>query len=199
MTQKALLFKEALTHFKRVGGQFARYYGVDYLSYLTGVSTPAGIERALKEMRFDVEQEQITRRIEEREAREAEERRQAEELAQMEIDNIKYQIESLIYSAQSGYAKDDIRQSVNVIIEIIDDSVERYGAETAVEWLRPWALNASDKLERLAIAIYDSDYNTNNFWYRADRAGEVGRNNYINDMQSFAAQMGVPCPPLYYV
>lgn len=199
MTQKALLFKEALTHFNRVGGQFARYYGIDYLSYLTGVTTPAGVKKALEEMRFDVEQEQITRRIEEREAREEAKRKEEEQLAQMEIDNIKYQIESLIYSAQSGYAKDDIRQSVNVILEIIDSSVEKYGAVTAVEWLRPWALTASDRLERLACAIYDSDYNTNNFWYRVDRAGDMGRNNYINDMQTFAASMGVACPPLYFV
>ena len=199
MTQKALLFKEALTHFKRVGGQFARYYGIDYLSYLTGVKTPAGVARALDEMRRDVEREQITRRVEEREAREEQERQRKEELAQMEIDNIKYQIENLIYGAQSGYAKEDIRQSVNVILEIIDSSVEKYGAITAVEWLRPWALNASDKLARLALAIYDRDYNTNSNWFRVDRAGDVGRNNYINDMQTFAANMGVVCPPLYFV
>ena len=199
MTQKALLFKEALTHFKRVGGQFARYYGIDYLSYLTGVKTPAGVKRALEEMRFDVEQEQITRRIEEREAREEAKRKEEEQLAQMEIDNIKYQIESLTYSAQSGYSREDMSRSVNLILEIIDDSVERYGAVTAVEWLRPWALNASDKLARLALAIYDRDYNTNSNWFRVDRAGDIGRNNYINDMHTFAANMGVTCPPIYFV
>ena len=62
-------FKEALTHFNRVGGQLKRTHDIDPASYLEGVTTKKGVERALDQMRFDAEREDIDRDIEEYERR----------------------------------------------------------------------------------------------------------------------------------
>ena len=200
MTKKAVAMKQALTHFRRVGGQYKRRYGVDPTAYLAQeTKTVKGVERALEAMRFDVEQEQITRRIEERERREREKTQEEETLAQMEIDNIKYELNSLVTYTQNNFAKDDVRYSVHVLNEIIDDSVNTYGPIEALEKLRPWAYGAASKLEHLGWAIYDKEYNTNSLYYRVDGAGDLGRQRYEADMRAFAMQMGVSCPPLFFL
>ena len=62
-------YKAALTHFNRVGGQLKRHHNIDPASYLEGVHTQKGIERALDQMRFDAEREDIDRAIEDYERR----------------------------------------------------------------------------------------------------------------------------------
>lgn len=189
---------QALTHFRRVGGQYARYYGTDYASYLVGVKTPAQVARALTQMQFDVEQQQIAKRVEEREAREEAARQEREAAAMFEINNVKARLEGCISQVRGAAAKEDVRQSVEIMNRIIDDSVDRYGAETAVEWLRPWATNFENTLERLAFAIYDKEYNTNDRWYHVDPSGALGRSKYHNDMENFALNMGVSLPTIYF-
>lgn len=62
-------YKAALTHFNRVGGQLKRHHNIDPASYLEGVHTQKGIERALDQMRYDAEREDIDRAIEDYERR----------------------------------------------------------------------------------------------------------------------------------
>ena len=62
-------YNEALRHFNRVGGQLKRHHNIDPASYLEGVHTEKGIKRALDQMRFDAEREDIDRDIEEYERR----------------------------------------------------------------------------------------------------------------------------------
>ena len=62
-------YKAALTHFNRVGGQLKRHHNIDPASYLEGVHTEKGIERALDQMRYDAEREDIDRAIEDYERR----------------------------------------------------------------------------------------------------------------------------------
>jgi len=56
-------YKAAVTHFNRVGGQLKRYHDVDPQSYLEGITTVKGVERALDRMRFDAEREDIDQAI----------------------------------------------------------------------------------------------------------------------------------------
>lgn len=75
MRKKEREYREALTHFNRVAGQLKRYHDIDPSKYLENVRTGKGVERALNKLRFDVEQEKISKRVEEYE-RKLEERYQ---------------------------------------------------------------------------------------------------------------------------
>ena len=60
----ATKYQKALSSFNRSAGQLKRYYDITPEKYLEGVHTAAGVERALKQMRFEAEQIQIERAIE---------------------------------------------------------------------------------------------------------------------------------------
>lgn len=84
MRKKEREYREALVHFNRVAGQLKRYHDIDPSIYLEDVRTGKGVERALNKLRFDVEQEEISKRVEEYE-RKLEERYQ-EMLKQEDIE-----------------------------------------------------------------------------------------------------------------
>lgn len=67
----ATKYQKALTAFNRSAGQLKRYYDITPSKYLEGVKTAAGVERALKQMRFEAEQQQVAHAVEkyERETR----------------------------------------------------------------------------------------------------------------------------------
>ena len=69
MTKKQREYKQALTTFNRVAGQLKRRHDINPAEYLEGKTTAKGVERALEKMRFDAEQQDITKRVEEYEKR----------------------------------------------------------------------------------------------------------------------------------
>lgn len=69
MTKKQREYKQALATFNRAAGQLKRRHDIDPANYLSGKTTARGVEKALEKMRFDAEQEDISRRVEEYEAR----------------------------------------------------------------------------------------------------------------------------------
>lgn len=75
MRKKEREYRQALVHFNRVAGQLKRYHDIDPEQYLQDVRTGKGVERALNKLKFDVEQEEISKRVEEYE-RKLEERYQ---------------------------------------------------------------------------------------------------------------------------
>lgn len=57
-------YKAAVTAFKRSAGQIRRYHPeIDTGEYLSGVTTAKGAQRALKQLKFDVEQIEIAERV----------------------------------------------------------------------------------------------------------------------------------------
>lgn len=57
-------YKAAVTAFNRSAGQIRRYHPeIDTGEYLSGVTTAKGAERALKQLKFDVEQIEIAERV----------------------------------------------------------------------------------------------------------------------------------------
>ena len=60
----ATKYQKALSSFNRSAGQLKRHYDIKPEKYLEGVHTAAGVERALKQMRFEAEQIQVTRAVE---------------------------------------------------------------------------------------------------------------------------------------
>lgn len=60
----ATKYQRALSSFNKSAGQLKRYYDINPESYLEGVKTVKGVERALKQMRFEAEQQQVTRAVE---------------------------------------------------------------------------------------------------------------------------------------
>ena len=81
-------YQKALTSFRRSAGQYRKRYGIDTSSYLEGVHTKRGAERALDKLKYDVERIQIDQRLEkyekERPIKEFERERKKIERAQKE-------------------------------------------------------------------------------------------------------------------
>ena len=69
MTKKQREYRQALATFNRSAGQLKRRHDIDPATYLEGKTTAKGVEKALEKMRFDAEQQDITKRVEEYEAR----------------------------------------------------------------------------------------------------------------------------------
>lgn len=61
MTKRQKEYKQNLARFNRIAGQYRRYSGgeFDTKKYLKGVTTPKGIERALKQMQYDYERPKV--------------------------------------------------------------------------------------------------------------------------------------------
>ena len=57
-------YQKALASYNRTAGQLKRYYDVDPQSYLEGVHTQKGVERALRELRREAERQQVERAVE---------------------------------------------------------------------------------------------------------------------------------------
>lgn len=58
-------YSDAVTYFHRVGGQLKRNHDINPDDYLEGVTTVKGVERALKQMRFDAERIDIDAAVDE--------------------------------------------------------------------------------------------------------------------------------------
>ena len=57
-------YKAALTAFRRSAGQIRRYHpDIDTGVYLSGVTTAKGVNKALNQLKFDVEQKEIAKRV----------------------------------------------------------------------------------------------------------------------------------------
>lgn len=190
--------KAAEIAFNRSAGQYRRYYGIDTSVYTEGVHTPKGYERALAEMRRDIERERIAQQVAAREAEERARIEREEFEAQLSISNFKEFLSQNMVSIRSAAAWAAAEKSLNAILSIIDRAADIHGYTTTWERLQPYAAGADDKLERLILAIYSKHYNTNNFWGIPDQQGETGRNRYIHDMESFAADLGVNAGVLVY-
>ena len=72
MTKRQKEYKERLSYFNRVAGQLKRYQDIDTSKYLVGVTTAKGVDRALKQMRFDYERPKIEASVEAYERRQYE-------------------------------------------------------------------------------------------------------------------------------
>lgn len=76
MTKREREYKAALTKFKRTAGQLKRYADIDPESYLIGKNTAKGIEKALKQMQIDYDQQRIDERLQQYEEKRYERYRQ---------------------------------------------------------------------------------------------------------------------------
>ena len=65
--------------------------------------------------------------------------------------------------------------------------------------LSKWMTKHDRGIERLALAIYDEEYNTNTRYYEKDEQGNKGRMAYFRDMRSLANSLKVPLPTLYFL
>ena len=199
MAYSKAALKMARTAFNRSAGQYKRYYGIDPDIYLEGVHTPKGYERALESMRYDVEREKILAEVAEREAREAAERAKKEFEAELSINNYKDLLQQIPYQATiSTAAMQAEERAAEALIAIIDRAVTIYGYIDTWERLAPYATATDQRLERLIIAIYDKQYNTNLRFGERDAQGEVGRRAFIRDIEQFAADLGVNAGVLAY-
>lgn len=121
-------YKAALQHFNRVGGQLKRHHNIDPASYLEGVHTQKGIERALDQMRFDAEREDIDRAIEDYERRldEALE----EELKEEDIQEKERQYEEARDTLNENYDLDWDETDSQIFWDAFDDSdiIDEFGS-----------------------------------------------------------------------
>lgn len=199
MAYSKAALKQARTAFNRAASQYRRYYGVDTSQYLEGVHTPKGYERALAQLRRDVEAEKIAAAVAEREAREREEQRQREFEARLSVENFKTAIERAprqLTRSASGYGAAE--KSARAVLSIIDAAITEHGYVDTWERLQPYASDFDDRIEKLVIAAYSEDYNTNSFWGVPDEQGETGRSNYVNDMEKLAADLGIQAGAIIY-
>lgn len=192
-------YNQALSHFKRSAGRYKRY-GIDPEKYLQAeTNTVKGVERALDKIKFDVEQQLIEERIRKREEEEARKYVEALREAKLALDNMRYMLKTAETQVKSSAARSDVERSANTLLSIIDEAERTWGPIFTVESAAPWVSGANSKLERLALAIYDEYYNTNDFWCIPDTSGDVGRSRYITDIYAFARDLKVAVPTIAYM
>ena len=112
MTKRQKEYKERLSYFNRVAGQLKRYQDIDTSKYLVGVTTAKGVDRALKQMRFDYERPKIEASVE------AYERRQYERYRE-DLEK-EYRIESERAEKDADLAKKLNEAFVSSICKTID-------------------------------------------------------------------------------
>lgn len=126
-------FKEALTHFNRVGGQLKRNHDLDPADYLKGVHTIKGIERALDRMRYDAEREDLDRAIDEYEQRfnDALEEKLKQEDLEAKEDQYEQARESLNENWDLEWDETDSR----IFWDAFDDSdlIDAFGSEQILD------------------------------------------------------------------
>lgn len=197
--RKTNALKREIVKFNRAGGQYRRYYGIEPADFIPDNPTAKSVKKALDAMRREAERIKIERDIAERERKEAEERKQAEDMAKVEIDNIVYMIKHMADGAQTALGRIEIQNSSDTILRIIQDARQTWDDVFTAEQLRKWMEKHDRGLERLAYAIYDEEYNTNTRYYEKDDAGDRGRDAYRFDIAELARALKVPVPTLYYV
>lgn len=131
--RKDMKYKAALTHFNRVAGQLKRWHNIDPESYLEGVRTEKGVNRALDQMRFDAEREDIDKALEEyeRKWKEVEEERLKEENTQEFIDQHEQALETL----NENYDLDWDQTDSQIFWDAFDDSdiIDAFGSTQVLD------------------------------------------------------------------
>lgn len=141
MTKKQREFKRALTRFNRVAGQLKRYADIQPEQYLEGKTTAKGIERALKAMQIDYDQQRAEKNIEAyerrryeryREGLEKEARKQSEQAEKDRdladrLNNYKKSFETFKENFDYDLSETDFRELIDVWGGISEELKEKYG------------------------------------------------------------------------
>ena len=126
-------FQAALKHFNRVGGQLKRRHDLNPADYLEGVTTEKGINRALDQMRFDAEREDLQAAIDKYEKAwdEAEEERMKEENTQSFID----QHDAALDKLNTQYDLEWDRDDAQIFWDAFDDSdiIDAFGSTQVLD------------------------------------------------------------------
>lgn len=166
------------------------------------------LEKILKkiyEAKADIaEAEKVAEEVKEYEERT---RRESEQIRQeamddkyaLEIDNIKAIIEDFPNGARNRRAYESEAAIADAFIEMIDNAVEKsrqggfWTLKEIAQKLRKWVKSnkLTDKLQRIILAIYDSDYNTN----RYGLGTEFGKGQWHSQITKFANELDVE--PIY--
>lgn len=118
---------------------------------------------------------------------------------ELEIDNIKAIIEDFPNGARNRRAYESEAAIADAFVEMIDDAVNKskqggfWTLKEIARKLRKWVKSnkLTDKLQRIILAIYDSDYNTN----RYGLGTEFGKGQWHSQITKFANELDVE--PIY--
>lgn len=115
MAARTSKYKSALTHFKRVAGQYKRYVPtLDPQKYLQQVKTARGVERAFRKMQFDYEQQRIAERVYKYEERQYEQYKESLE------KELRDKSEQAAKDADLKARKDAFKQSYDTFQKLYD-------------------------------------------------------------------------------
>ena len=144
--------------------------------------------------------ERLHLQVLEQERREEQKKATENAMALVKIDNIIYMIKDIADSAKTPIARTEIQNSADVILRMINDSLNTWNEpKFTADELSKWMTKHDRGIERLALAIYDEEYNTNTRYYEKDEQGNKGRMAYFRDMRSLANSLKVPLPTLYFL
>lgn len=192
--------KSLIATFNRTAGQLVRRYNINPADFLKEKLTARNVKKSIEDMRREAERQKIAREVARQEA-EAEAKKQAENAMNlMKINNIIYTLKAMADTAKTALARTEIQNSVDVIIRMINDSLQTWNDPgLTAEGLSKYMTKHDRGIERLACAIYDEEYNTNSRYYEKDAEGEKGRLTYLKDMNELAKMLYVPLPTIYYL
>lgn len=124
-----------------------------------------------------------------------EKEKKREEEAELAIDNIKATIAMAVDECSTPFTRDGAYASANIILSIIDESVDTWGYIFTAEKIEKWASDFIKKIARLVLAVIDTKgagrYNTNTHAFKRDEKGDVGRQRYKDDMEKLARKLKV--------
>lgn len=199
--------KQAIIHFNRVAGQYRRYYGIEGSDFLQGKPrTIRQVEKALAKMQIQATHESAMYKIQAEQAKRERKLAQDAQLAQIKIDNIMDMLDRCIANTRRRQSREAVTNSVETIRAIIFEAIDTWADggdnERELIWianqLQKYASEIDSKLEKLALAIYDKEYNTNSNPFIRDDAGDAGRAKYKNDISRLAKLLRVPVPDFIY-
>lgn len=194
-------YENLLVYAHRVWGQSRRYFGGVSFEEYTGykrVKYRRNISQAsINRLQAQIdrvrsrEQKLLKKEVIYRQKTEAREETEAEIfIAELAIDNLMNMIEAAVLSASTTRGAIDIERTANFIRGRIADAVEDHGAPFVVERLTEWAADYEAKIQRLILAIYDPEYNTNAVAGRQDLAGNKGRSKFYRTISGLMEAIG---------
>lgn len=111
------------------------------------------------------------------------------------IDNIKVSIRMAVDTAKTPFTRLGMEISANILLSIIDESVDTWGKTDTAKNLKKWAPDFKDRIDRMVQAVIDTKgagrYNTNTHAFKRDTSGKVGRDKYKKDIEELAKRLGV--------
>lgn len=170
-------YKQLLVHAHRVWGQSRRYFGQQSFEEYTGY-TAVKYRRNISQASINRLQRKIDRVRGER-AR-----------IKLAIDNLMGIITNAILSAHTTRGAIDIERTANFVRGRIMAAIEDNGVESVISALLTWAADYEAKIQRLILAIYDPEYNTNEVAGRRDAKGEIGRSKFYRTIESLMLAIG---------